>query len=561
MALRLHDRSQGRGKTGRSAELRKRPQLNVEHAHPDLWGMEQKPHKPDLFGDIPRGVAKRQGYEQGLEDQVMPAAGFMPLEVIRRTKALAHDGGKILLGAVDADVEARIHPGGARDPHAHGGTLIGAGDDRHCVTVAGSRGGKGRSVIIPTMLTYQGSISAFDPKGELATITARHRARNLGQAVHVVDPFEVTRGFAATCRRRFNAMSILAPESPTVIEDCGLIADAIVVPADGGKDPHWDESARNLIEGLILHVATSPDYDGRRHLATVRDLLAFKDGAIATTGRGKPATRLRAEMECNDALDGIVADAAEDFFSKPDDERGSVLSTARRHMKFLSYPAMRRSVSGHDFDLADLKRKKVSVYLCLPALRMGTCNRWLRLFANLSLAAFERERARPVPPVLMVLDEFAVLGHMKTIEDAAGQIAGFGVKLWPIIQDLGQLKTLYRDRWQTFMANAGTLQFFANNDAFTLEWVSKRLGTTSLIVKNKGEVGDQDQTSTGRLGHSWSIQTRELMTLEEVGRFFARDDHAQRQLVLLAGRDPIICQRVKYDSHERFKGLSDASDL
>ena len=167
-----------------------------------------------------------------------------------------------------------------------------------------------------------------------------------------------------------------------------------------------------------------------------------------------------------------------------------------------------------------LKRGKVSVYLCLPALRMGSCNRWLRLFVNLALAAFESEAIKPEPPVLMCLDEFAVLGHMKTIEDAAGQIAGFGVRLWPIIQDLTQLKTLYKDRWQTFMANAGTLQFFGNNDEFTLSWISKRLGTTSLIVGNKGEVSDREQTDTGKLGRSWSMQSRELMTLEEVGRFF-----------------------------------------
>ncbi len=523
--------------------------------------MKQDTLCPDIFADIPRGVAVRRGRVLRLEEQVMPAARFMPLEVLRASNALQHDGRKILLGAVDATLQVRTLLNKATDAHAVGGTLIGTGDDRHCMTVAGSRGGKGRSVIIPTLLTYEGSISAFDPKGELASMTARHRAHGLGQAVHVVDPFEVTHGFAATCRKRFNPMSILTPGSATLIEDCGLIADAIVVPADGGKDPHWDESARNLIEGLIQHVATSPDYEHRQHLATVRDLLAFKDEAIATKGRGKPATRLRAEMECNDALDGIVSDAAEDFFSKPDDERGSVLSTARRHMKFLSYPAIRHNVSGHDFDLKDLKRSKATLYLCLPALRMGTCNRWLRLFVNLALVAFEREQTQPDPPVLMVLDEFAVLGHMKTIEDAAGQIAGFGVKLWPIIQDLGQLKTLYRDRWQTFMANAGTLQFFANNDTFTLEWISKRLGTTSLIVQNKSEIGDQDQTTTGKLGQSWSLQSRELMTLEEVGRFFSRDDLSQRQLVLIAGHDPMICQRIKYDSHARFRGLFDAANL
>jgi hypothetical protein len=77
----------------------------------------------------------------------------------------------------------------------------------------------------------------------------------------------------------------------------------------------------------------------------------------------------------------------------------------------------------------------MTIYLCLSAMRMATCNRWFRLFINLALAAFEQEPIKPYPPVLMVLDEFATLGHMSTIENAAGQIAGFGVKLWPILQD------------------------------------------------------------------------------------------------------------------------------
>ena len=91
-------------------------------------------------------------------------------------------------------------------------------------------------------------------------------------------------------------------------------------------------------------------------------------------------------------------------------------------------------------------------------------------------------------PVLVVLDEFATLGHMQQVEDAAGQIAGFGVKLWPILQDLSQLKALYAERWETFLGNAGILQFFGNNDLSTLEWINKRCGKTSIVATRKRDV-------------------------------------------------------------------------
>lgn len=505
----------------------------------------------DVMSGVPRGVARRNGRDLALEDQSMPLASFMPVEHVRQSRLLAAGPGKIFLGVVEGQT-TKV----GFEPHVMNGSPIGVGDDRHIMTIAGSRAGKGRSTVIPTLLTYDGSVLAIDPKGELATITARHRAETLKQRVVVLDPFKVAKGYAAQCRAGFNPMRLLDSKSPTLIEDAGLIGDACVVRDDGGtKDPHWDESARGFLDGVSVHAVTAMEHGDRQHLATVRDLIA---GSKEVT-KGQGLDRLEAEMRTNPAANGFVQDAAEDFFSKPDDERGSVLSTARRHLRFLSYPAIRENLSAGDLDLADLKREPMTVYLCLPAMRMGTCNRWFRLVINMALAAFEREASKPATPVLVCLDEFASLGHMRTIEDAAGLIAGFGVKLWPIIQDLGQLKALYKERWQTFLGNAGVIQFFGNNDLTTLEYVSKRLGTTSVIVRNQSDVADRDQTGTDRRGANYAIQTQPLLTVDEIARLFGRDDALQRQLILWAGYDPIILQRIKYDSHALFAGAFDAT--
>jgi type IV secretion system protein VirD4 len=351
-------------------------------------------------------------------------------------------------------------------------------------------------------------------------------------------------------------MSLLKPGSKTLVEDAGLIADALVIPSGG--DIHWDESAKNFIEGVILHVATWPAYEGRRNLVTVRD--ALMKGAVVKNGedRAEGMDGLKIEMDANDVAEGVVQSAAADFFDKPPNEYGSVLSTARRHTKFLDLPAMRTVLSGHDFDLTALKTapKGMTVYLCLPAGRMGTCNRWLRMFVNLALEAMERQQAQPGIPVLLCLDEFAMLGHMRQIEDAAGQIAGFGCKLWPIIQDLTQLQSLYKERWQTFMANAGVLQFFGNNDVETLEYIQKRLGRTSLSVKHESD-RTYDQDEKGATGVSRGIEVHDLLTAEEAGRFFARRDKQRRQLIIGAAIHPVVLERVLYYDHPAFKGNYD----
>ena len=356
-------------------------------------------------------------------------------------------------------------------------------------------------------------------------------------------------------------MSVLTLNNPTIIEDASLIADAMVVQAANAKDPHWDESAKSFIEGVILHIATDPRYEGRRHLVAVRDLIKTammpEEPAESDEDDDEPMCALEVEMlenaerldqhETTADLANAIEGAARDFYEKSDRERDSVLSTIRRHTKFLDYTAMRDILTGHDFDLRDLKRDPdgVSIYLCFPATRTEICNRWLRLFINQLLNAMEREKTKPKAPVLACLDEFPVLGYMRTLESAAGQIASYDVKLWVVLQDWSQGKALYGERWETFTGNAGILQFFGNNDLATTEYISKRLGKTQVETARLGEVG-REQQEAGLNGKSSSVELHDLMTPEEISRHFARNDRLKRELVLWAGYHPMILQRVEY---------------
>lgn len=490
-----------------------------------------------LHTDFPRGSTE-SGMAAG------PSAAFQPEAHIAQTASLQfrspNEVGCIFLGVAGAGVEKNRLPDGRIERHALGGQAIGVPDDRHLITIAGSRAGKGRSVIVPNLITYPGSVLAIDPKGDLAGITADWRAVALRQRVFVLDPFGVAGRVAEDHGGGFNPLTILTLDSPSLIEDAGLIADALVVPAPGAKDPHWDESAKQFLEGVILHVATAPAYEGKRDLVSVYECLM--EGFVD----------LRGEMEDNNAADFAVISLASHFFDKPDVERSGVLSTLRRHIRFLGYGQMKNVLRRHSFDLRDLKTGNVTVYLSLPAMRMGTCSRWLRLFVNLALAAFEVEKRRPTYPVLLCLDEFATLGPMKTLEDAAGQIAGLGCKLWPILQDLGQLEALYEKRWETFLGNAGVLQFFGNSDLKTLEWISKRLGQTTIQTTSQSQPGYDARAKQGVTGQSYSESVHPLMTAEEISRFFGRDDRFLRQLVIRPTWSPMVLQRAFYDKHELF---------
>ncbi len=490
--------------------------------------------KSDPFGDlmsgVPRGVATKF-----LKDQLPPQARWMNPEDIARHPLLAYDpddpGGKILIGRI-------------------GERLLGIEDNRHMMTVAGSRSGKSVGVI-SNLLFYDGSTFCIDPKGELASVTARRR-RELGQKVFVLDPFKRAKGAAAGMRARYNPLSVLTAENPFLIEDAVQITDALIVRSKEERDPHWNESAAALISGLMLYVALGDDVeDARRHLGTVRTLIR---NALNTDDAGKYAVPKRVLAAADRlASDGFEDDAAaiegavRGFYDKPENERGSVLSTANRHTQFLDYRSMRDVLAGHDFDLRDLKRDPdgLSVYLCLPAMRMGMCNRWLRLMINQLLDAMEREETRPAAPVLACLDEFPVLGPMTALQDAAGQVASFGVKLWVILQDWGQGQSLYGDRWESFAANSGVFQAFGNTDVMTTEYLSRRLGETRVLATRKAEAGPQERAK-GLSGRTEDAQSFSLMSPDEIRRVFGREDELRRQMVIWGRYNPMVLQRVEY---------------
>src|SRR5262245_2788835 len=163
------------------------------------------------------------------------------------------------------------------------GRLIGWNDDRHLMTVAGTRGGKGASLIIPNLLLYGGSVLAIDPKGELARITGRRRAQ-LGKLV-VLDPFDENGRFE---RGHYNPLDELDPKGKEVIDEAGAIAQALVIYSGQG-DPHWTSAARGLLRALIL---LELELDkGAANLVNVRQLLMLTHPALVAAADAKGVSK------------------------------------------------------------------------------------------------------------------------------------------------------------------------------------------------------------------------------------------------------------------------------
>jgi type IV secretion system protein VirD4 len=104
------------------------------------------------------------------------------------------------------------------------------------------------------------------------------------------------------------------------------------------------------------------------------------------------------------------------------------------------------------------------------------------------------------------------------------------------------------------MGNAGVLQFFGNNDLTTLEWISKRLGSTTIEQLSSSSVTPSAREA-GATGESYAPRTTAILEPDEIALVFGRADTQLRQLVIRAGYAPMILQRAYYDKHRAFDGL------
>jgi type IV secretion system protein VirD4 len=419
-----------------------------------------------------------------------------------------------------------------------GSAYLGHADDRPLTTIAGTRAGKTSTILEPNLYLYSGSMLVLDPKGELSR-AARYR-RAMGQNVHVLDPFEQTGEATAS----FNPLAELDPEDPAILDDVASVSNALVpeIEGGGGNAKHFTDSARTLIVGLILIALTLPERE--RNLVTVRELLCLtypplvakaqqlQREALAKASKEEKKRYFEANSFTMVALlhkmktigkpfGRVAAGIANRLEGTPPTERGGIFSSAAVSTDFIDSLLLQRTLRHSDFRLADLRGETpTTIFLCLSVDRMDRHFRWLRLIVQLTCSVLERlgEYPRYRLPILMMLEEFAALGYMPIMERASAYFPGFGLKPWFVLQDVTQLKSIYRS-WDSFLGNSGLVQLFANGDRETIDYISRRLG---------------------KLVAPWEIETG-----------YAREH--QSQLLLMKGQAPAAALRLSHQEVEQIR--------
>ncbi|WP_338875045.1 type IV secretory system conjugative DNA transfer family protein [Spirosoma sp. SC4-14] len=375
------------------------------------------------------------------------------------------------------------------------GLYIGGGyvfkDKGHILTVAGTRGGKGTNLIIPNLLGlggYTGSWVVIDPKGENAAITARYQ-RESGRQVVILNPWGLLEEHIGEAES-YNPLDILADTSSIhLVDDAHMIAEMLVPVERDDKNRFFTDTARSVVTGLIMQIATTQEGNDRT-LTTL-----WRWARLAGDDWDELIARMRLN---NDPVNGeIIRNAGNEIvklMEAGEETFGSILSSILQATDFLKSPSLQKALRS-GYDPATLSDGDTALYIIIPADKLQSHARWLRLMATTTLRAVVRN---PNKRVTFLLDEFAALGYLPEIETALSTYAGFEITVWPILQSLIQLQGLYGENWETFTANTAIRQFFTINDNFTANYVSAAIGQTSHVITTRSWFGVQDANANQR---------------------------------------------------------------
>jgi len=414
---------------------------------------------------------------------------------------------------------------------------IGIDDDRHVFLCSGTRGGKGRSIILPNLLRWRGSIVSVDPKGENASIAAARRAsgneycEGMGQKTYVLDPYgraDVPDDLRASC----NLLDILDPESGSLLSEAESLAEAMRVTQQGGESESWSKAGAEITALVIAHVRTFDGLpDEHRNLVTVREWLCAGQtlavDAVKNINKKRlkeaeaageepdllqipdPFEMLFKDMERNSAQRGAIARRAKSYLSLMRTnarQYGSLIQNARSETNFVDDLQMEDSLTGssaggRSFNISDLKNdaEGISVFICLPDKPSHPAVRWQKALITLILDRMQEDQNLPATgrPILMCLDEFASMGKMERIGDGMNSIAGAGVKLFIAVTQIGKLKKLYGEAWSEFLAGSSIHIWFQIDDLETRKHIEQAFGDAQIVLRGSTEsVARSKQTGT-----------------------------------------------------------------
>jgi len=417
----------------------------------------------------------------------------------------------------------------------------------HAIIVGASRSGKGAGHVVPTLVAWPQSAFIYDRKGELWHITADHRER-FSHVFYFAPTDPATVRWNPLFEVRKGMMEIADIQNVV-----GILVDPLGRKA--GDLSFWDQSATDFFTAVILHVLYS-EPDEHKTLAEVRRRLINIEptlhAMLHTLHRNRPDPLARDGLARGPDGEPIaeghpeVLLGAKALSSMDERVRSSVLATCRASLSLWADPLVDYATSGSDFSIGDLvcSPAPVSFYMITPQAHADRLAFLVRVFTRQTINSlmesehFDSRRRPKRHRLLLLLDEFPKLGSLPFLENAMGEMAGYGITAHLICQSFNDVFSKYGDKTPLF-DNMHITAAFATSEPTSIEKVTRRAGKALELRDSFSD----PRTLFGRAHRSTSQseQQRYILSEEDVRGL---DD--RQQFLFVNNCKPIRADKIRY---------------
>ncbi|UCQ29604.1 type IV secretory system conjugative DNA transfer family protein (plasmid) [Edwardsiella tarda] len=443
------------------------------------------------------------------------------------------------------------------------------------ILYAPTRSGKGVGIVIPNCTNYPDSMVVLDIKLENWFMSAGYRTTKLKQDCYLFAPAGYANNQAEALQgliksHRWNPLDCVGRSDLQRESDLDKVA-SILMPAEG-SDPFWSDAAKGLFMGLGLYLLDkerfqlkNADYDDPNLMVppVLFSLAAILKLSVPDTGKDL-ASWMGAAIEKESFISDKTKFYFRSFMAAPDKTRGSILTNFSSYLKIFNNPITAEATNSSDFDIRDVRKKRMSIYLGLTPDALVTHGKLVNLFFSMLVNENTRELPEQNPDLkyqcLILCDEFTSMGKSEIIEKSVAFTAGYNLRWMFILQNEGQGKKddMYGEHgWEAFVENSAVVLYYppkAKNEL--TKKISEEIGVMDMKVTKKSDSRSGGKGGTSR-SRNHEIVERPVLLPEEINALRDVKNKAKniavREIIMSEFTRPFIANKIIWFEEDEFK--------
>lgn len=418
--------------------------------------------------------------------------------------------------------------------------------NNNILAVGGSGSGKTRFLGKPNILQANCSYVITDPSGEILE-TMGSFLKKQGYEVKVFNLVQMEHSYS------YNPFAYIRNEEGVLTMINALIANTTPPNAVQG-DPFWEKAETALLQALCFYLYYECNMEDR-NFTNVMKLLRCAEVREGQEDFDSTLDIMFKDLAKRDAEHIAVRQYAV-FKQAAGKTAQSILVSCSVRLTVFNMKAITNLTSIDNIELSTIGDKPTALF-CITPVVDKTFNflvalLYTQLFESLYFHAETQCKGKRLPVhVRFILDEFANIGTIPDFEQKLATMRKYEISCTIIIQNLAQLKKMYKDSWESITGNCDTFLFLGGQEQSTLKYVSEQLGKETIKAQNSSRnFGRQ-----GSSGLSYNTTGRELMTADEIARMSTMEC-----ILIIRGLQPFKGNKYDYTRHPNYKFTGDAND-